>query len=924
MKLKLFKILRTALALMGILAFFACSSDDEGNGGGGGGSLTVTAADGKTVLHAGETVQLSVTPADGTITWSSSKTSVGTVSETGLVSIKSLLPASVNLPYTLTITALNAATGAYGTIAFSVEQTWAEQVAIAEAAHKNISLSALNCNDGIDFDENGIVTSMAKEGVTTNTDDAYAYLVYPVEITKNSNITFSAIVNYSATSNSNGPALIMHNGISVTAYRALTDQGIKNILVDDSAKNDLLKTGGNGLTYNSGYSAADLLEKDVLAKVNVANGSITMSYNTADGSKLIANKANNFDTVFADGAKVYLAIGGKTTESMKARNITVTSDGTTYLVTEINSAGLAGLTISDTKIRVNLNGTGKIIANAVKVGGVATGVTVTSANESIATASAAAPNSDGESVITITGTGVGSTTVTITHDTETSLSRTVQVSVDDFNATDSYVSLDCYPASGMTDAYTDGWFRLTFDTAPSLFTGGAVMIYDDATDKLVDTILFADETLTVWTGVNAAVRDQLVYVDGNNLYFMAHYHALEYGKTYYVAIPKKAVGGTIGSTNFYDEGLSNVAKTWKFTTRAEPTLGDTITVDNKESNTSADFRTIYAAMYAVKDVETATTITVAAGTYTELDYYKGKSDITLVGPKGNDHGDTCVLTWNNYEKMNSGTHNRAQFYLNGSNLVLKNLSFVNKFRRSATEQEGQAECIYFAGGNDKKLVAYNCSFSSYQDTIQTTGRNWFYDCYIEGDVDFIWGTADAALFEKCQLHTLKDANRTNATADLLVPRVATLGATVIPKGYVVFNCTFEVDTGISQSLGRVAGTGNFYDQCAVINTNVTGAGLIDTFWNAGTAPVGLAKVGGVQHVGWKDYGVKVNGTAIDGSKRLSKDYCGTITDAVYSAEYSNRNVILNRVWNTSTSAYEASANGAWDLSGYYAEFGISE
>ena len=539
MKLKLFKILRTALALMGILAFFACSSDDEGNGGGGGGSLTVTAADGKTVLHAGETVQLSVTPADGTITWSSSKTSVGTVSETGLVSIKSLLPASVNLPYTLTITALNAATGAYGTIAFSVEQTWAEQVAIAEAAHKNISLSALNCNDGIDFDENGIVTSMAKEGVTTNTDDAYAYLVYPVEITKNSNITFSAIVNYSATSNSNGPALIMHNGISVTAYRALTDQGIKNILVDDSAKNDLLKTGGNGLTYNSGYSAADLLEKDVLAKVNVANGSITMSYNTADGSKLIANKANNFDTVFADGAKVYLAIGGKTTESMKARNITVTSDGTTYLVTEINSAGLAGLTISDTKIRVNLNGTGKIIANAVKVGGVATGVTVTSANESIATASAAAPNSDGESVITITGTGVGSTTVTITHDTETSLSRTVQVSVDDFNATDSYVSLDCYPASGMTDAYTDGWFRLTFDTAPSLFKGGAVMIYDDATDKLVDTILFADETLTVWTGVNAAVRDQLVYVDGNNLYFMAHYHALEYGKTYFVAVPKK-------------------------------------------------------------------------------------------------------------------------------------------------------------------------------------------------------------------------------------------------------------------------------------------------------------------------------------------------------------------------------------------------
>ena len=781
-----------------------------------------------------------------------------------------------------------------------------------------------NCKDDIAFDKDGVVTNMAKTGAVSNTDDAYAYLVYPVEITKSSNITFSAIVNYSASSNTNGPALIMHNGMSVTAYRALTDQGIKNILVDSSASKEMLKTGGNGLTYNSGYSASDLLGKDILAKVNVANGSITMSYNTADGLKLIANKANDFNTIFADGSKVYFALGGKTTENMKARDITVTSDGKTYLATEIDNAGLAGLTINDTSIRINLNGDGQIKATAVNAGAAVTGVTASSLDTSIATVSVASPDSDGVSVVTIHGVGVGSTTVTITHDTETSLSRTVQVSVDDFTLSDSYGTLDCYPANGATNAYTDGWFRLTFDSEPTKLTGGAIMIYEDESGDLVDTILFADEKLQAWDGWNANVRDQLVYVDGSNLYFMPHYHVLEYGKTYFVAVPKKAISGTINSVNFYSDGLSNTAKSWKFTTRSAPTIGSTISVNNSESDTTSDFRTIYAAMYAVKDVETATTINVAAGTYNELDYYKGKSDITLVGPAGNDHGEGCLLTWNNYEKMNSGTHYRAQFYVNGSNLVLKNLSFVNKFRRTTAEQEGQAECIYFAGGNDKKLVAYNCSFSSYQDTIQSTGRNWFYDCYIEGDVDFIWGTADAALFENCTLHTIKDENRTNATADLLVPRVATLTSTIIPKGYVIFNCTFNVDTGISQSLGRVAGSGNFYDQCAVINTNVTGAGLISGYWNAGTDPVGLAKVNGVQHVGWKDYGVTVNGTEINGSSRLNKDYCGTITDAVYSAEYSSRNVILNRVWNTSIKAYEASANGAWDLSGYYSEFGISE
>ena len=219
---------------------------------------------------------------------------------------------------------------------------------------------------------------------------------------------------------------------------------------------------------------------------------------------------------------------------------------------------------------------------------------------------------------------------------------------------------------------------------------------------------------------------------------------------------------------------------------------------------------------------------------------------------------------------------------------------------------------------------YNCSFHSFQDTIQSTGRNWFYDCYIAGDVDFLWGTADAALFENCDLHSINDEIRSTKTADLLVPRVANKAATIIPKGYVVFNCTLTVDEGIKQSFGRVAGAGDFYDQCAVINTEVLGAGLIETIWNNGTAPVGLPKVNNIQHVGWKDYGVTVNGVAINESTRCAKEFCGTITKEVYDAEYSSRDVILNRVFNTKTNAYQATANGNWDLSGYYAEFGIMD
>ena len=87
----------------------------------------------------------------------------------------------------------------------------------------------------------------------------------------------------------------------------------------------------------------------------------------------------------------------------------------------------------------------------------------------------------------------------------------------------------------------------------------------------------------------------------------------------------------------------------------------------------------------------------------------------------------------------------------------------------------QAEALYFAGGSAFTLAAFNSSFSSNQDTIQTSGRNWFYNCYIEGNVDFIWGTADAALFESCSLRFINDVGGGAASYSLFVART---GATI--------------------------------------------------------------------------------------------------------------------------------------------------
>ena len=909
------KALSIFLSLFLVLALLGCPST--------GNSKYSIKAEGSTTLGFGDTLQLTLTPAVEGVTWLSDSTFITVDMATGLVTVLANLPGAVELPHTATITAYDVEFNELASLKLVVDELWADKAAKAEAQGKAVTLTALNCRENLSFDEKGVLTNMAKEGAISNTADAYAYVVYPVNVTKDSSLRIKGKVYFGDASSSNGPALIIHNGTSCVAYRATTSEGVKNVVV--STCPDMLKTGGNGYSYYSGYSKGGLTKQDLYAEVSVENGQATMNLYDAKGG-LIATKSNNFSDYFKDGAVVNLAFGGNQTDKMLISDIHIIEDGVDKLVTKIDNGGLAGLSVEETKIRVKLGETANINVLAVNAGNTAAEVMAVSKDASKVSVSVAKPNSDKISVVTVRGESVGTTTVTVTHKDSPNLSRAIEVSVDDFTNDDVYSAenLSMYPAIGATDAPIDGWYRLSFDDEPGLLTGGAIMIYKAVDNSLADTILYSDEKLNVWDGLHLGVRDQLVKIEGKNLYFMPHYEVLEYDTEYYVAIPRAAVSGTLDGDNFYENGLSNVAKTWSFKTRSAPILDTEIAVDSSE-NATADFRSIHNALRAVKDrADETITLKLAEGTYNELVYYKGKANIILEGPTGNDRGDNCLITWNNYEKMNSGTHNRAQFYFNGANLTLKNVYFNNKFRRSVTEQDGQAECIYFAGGNDRKLVAYNCSFYSFQDTIQSTGRNWFYDCYIAGDVDFLWGTADAALFENCDLHSINDEIRSTKTADLLVPRVANKAATIIPKGYVVFNCTLTVDEGIKQSFGRVAGAGDFYDQCAVINTKVLGAGLIETIWNNGTAPVGLPKVNNIQHVGWKDYGVTVNGSAVNESTRCAKDFCGTITKEVYDAEYSSRDVILNRVFNTQTNSYQLSANGTWDLSSYYAEFGITD
>jgi len=641
---------------------------------------------------------------------------------------------------------------------------------------------------------------------------------------------------------------------------------------------------------------------------------------TATTSTVAASLLTNGTTVYGTGA-VYPAISftnvAATVTNLvikDASGATVYDSATGSLVTYVP----ASLALSATTVNLAKGASGSVTATAIAIGGAGAGVTAVSSDPTVATATVT--NGTTSSTIALAGLkgGVSTVTVTNTGDANSATNtKTILVSVAEYEATDPYGSIAAraYPAPGATNAYTDGELALTFDAPPTLNTGGLIKILALADGSEVDSIAFAGETQTFGTTV-INVGSQLVRVSGNTVFFTPHLGKLAYGTAYYVAIPTTSITGTLTGVAF--NGLSNLSTiaTWRFATRAAPTLSAaSVTVDGSQTST-ANFRTVQGALGGLAaglPAATAITINVAAGTYNELVHYTGPGatqTITIAGPSGNTRGDNCIVQYSNGNMINGSTSTRAAVYVTGTNLVLQNITLKNTGVRSVVSQ---AEALYFAGGSAFTLAAFNSSFYSNQDTIQTSGRNWFYNCYVEGNVDFIWGTADAALFESCSLRFVNDLAGAAASYGLFVARTgATIAAGAsgtVPKGYVLLNSTVSVDANVTATFGRDAGTGAWYDQAALINVVFSGAGMIGAgIWNVGTAPLSL---GDSSYVGWKSAGCSGLNLAT-----LTTDPKTSAIIAGQAAEYDTRDHILNRIVTVTAgvpSGFQPAAT-TWDVS----------
>lgn len=243
------------------------------------------------------------------------------------------------------------------------------------------------------------------------------------------------------------------------------------------------------------------------------------------------------------------------------------------------------------------------------------------------------------------------------------------------------------------------------------------------------------------------------------------------------------------------------------------------------SKVSDGFSTVGAALDSIPaDNATPITIEIAPGIYREK-LTVSKPYVTLSG-LGGSSSDT-VLTYDDYANAQMengekyGTFRSYSLLIDTHDVTLQNLTVENASGDSKTH--GQAIALYADGD---RLVFSNCRLLGHQDTLFTgplppveikpggfagpkqfapriNGRHYYKDCYICGDIDFIFGSA-TAYFENCTIEslcrTLEDSSAEN------IQGYATAASTPEGQeyGYVFSHCRFTTDCCPNESvyLGR--------------------------------------------------------------------------------------------------------------------------
>ena len=215
---------------------------------------------------------------------------------------------------------------------------------------------------------------------------------------------------------------------------------------------------------------------------------------------------------------------------------------------------------------------------------------------------------------------------------------------------------------------------------------------------------------------------------------------------------------------------------------------------------TCEFRTIDEAIEVCRAfMDYTKVIYVKKGVYKEkLIIPSWLTNITICG----EDRDNTIITWDDHANIKMpvggldseaavkgkpmGTFRTYTLKVQGSYITLKDITIENNAAKL-----GQAVALHTEGDH---ILVQNCRLLGNQDTVYTGvggTRVAFYDCYIEGTTDFIFGPS-IAWFQNCEIHSKANSYITAASTPAGQK-----------YGYVFYKCRLTADKDVDKVyLGR--------------------------------------------------------------------------------------------------------------------------
>ena len=445
-----------------------------------------------------------------------------------------------------------------------------------------------------------------------------------------------------------------------------------------------------------------------------------------------------------------------------------------------------------------------------------------------------------------------------------------------------------FPTAGATGVPPDMPLTLAFLSPVSLGHSGTVIVRDAASHAVVETIDLGQPTAVQTIGGIPGFNYYPVTVEGTLATLHLKNGSLAYRHSYEVELPAGAfaVGGAPTPEGIF----------WRFSTRANaPQPGKAKLVVATDG--SGDFATVQGALDSIPDANPLPrTVLIRKGTYTEIVAFANKQNVTVMGENRKE----TVIAYPNNQKFNpSGgnpftagatpsaeVHKEGHIYHRGVFLAhrVEGLVLANLTIRNTTAHGGsQAEAIILNGTLEAKAIVRDVDLFSFQDTLQINGQAFIQDSYIEGDVDFLWGTGPS-FFSRCTFMSVKsDAYYTQ------IRNPAT------NHGFVFDHCSFVGHEGVvNDYLSRIEP--NRFPASEVVLLNcIVGSSVAPVGWYL-QEPKGTTYPSDRLHF-WEDASVDPKGALLDVAQRLPVSrQLTSATDAATLSDYAKPAYVLGG-WN---------------------------